>query len=392
MIKDMLTKNLPWAAPVVAIGLAASGVFDRGENAEPQQVQSTANVAAPAAAVVQPQPAQVAATTSVVTDENEVSQTSNLATSFNSLTAAGVLDQSVVTEPAQPTQVAAVEPAPAAPRQPSLDDDPAGFFAAAQAKLAAKTSCYEDLRNLTEQARVYFPSGGLTGGERGMGQARLIGLVAQECPGVQIIVEGHSDPSGDPDVNLRLSRQRAEAIVARVAASGINTSNFIVKGMGQSVPSTVRGPKPASFYDRRVEFDVVQTRVSATLNSAAPRPLAPCVAQLKDAVSQVKVFYAPRSITSSASDMQAALNLAIKASACPQARLRVVGQHTDQEGAGETPATGRLRAAALMSALVGQGIESTQVIIAAPSWSQTDPDQPGLSSSRIDFDVIVDEG
>ena len=58
-----------------------------------------------------------------------------------------------------------------------------------------------------------------------MAQARLIGVIAQNCPGVTIQIEGHSDPSGDPQVNLRLSQKRADSVLSRIAAAGIDTSN-----------------------------------------------------------------------------------------------------------------------------------------------------------------------
>ena len=40
-----------------------------------------------------------------------------------------------------------------------------------------------------------------------------------------------------------------------------------------------------------------------------------------------------------------------------------------------------------MAMLVGQGIDSDQVIMAAPSWSTATRD---LSGSRLDFDIIIE--
>jgi len=81
------------------------------------------------------------------------------------------------------------------------------------------------------------------------------------------------------------------------------------------------------------------------------------------------------------------MDFASKASSCPNARLRVIGHHTDDLRAGENPGTGRLRAKALMAMLVAQGIDSTQIIIAAPSRAMETVSQSG---SRLDFDVIID--
>jgi len=90
--------------------------------------------------------------------------------------------------------------------------------------------------------------------------------------------------------------------------------------------------------------------------------------------------------------MNAVMTLAAQAASCPDARLRVIGQHSDVPGSGEGPGTGRLRAVVMMSSLVNAGIEAEQVIIAAPSRSMRLPDRPDLSDRRLDFDVILEDG
>ena len=118
------------------------------------------------------------------------------------------------------------------PQQPPVnvalfDENPAAFFRDAQASLRAANSCKADLEALTARAHVYFPSGGLTAEDAGLQQARLIGTVMQGCKGVGILVTGHSDPSGDTDGNPRLSQKRAEFVIQRVSASGLDTSSFV---------------------------------------------------------------------------------------------------------------------------------------------------------------------
>ena len=74
---------------------------------------------------------------------------------------------------------------------------------------------------MADQARVYFPSGGLTADQGGIEQGRLLGLIAQNCSGVQLRVEGHSDQTGDPAAHLRLSEAREQEVIKRLGASGV---------------------------------------------------------------------------------------------------------------------------------------------------------------------------
>ena len=202
---------------------------------------------------------------------------------------------------------------------------------------------------------------------------------------------GHSDPSGDPSVNLRLSQQRAELIIQRISASGVDTSSFVAQGFGDRRPSTVVGPNSRAYYDRRVEFSVVDLETNTAFNTNAPVGFVPsCVATLQVAVQSTKLFYTARSVSARSEDLSKVLDLAKQAAACPQARLRVIGQHSNEEWAGEDVHTGILRAKAVMTAIVGQGIPSEQIIMGAPSRSVSVAGQPELSNSRVDFDVIID--
>lgn len=153
-----------------------------------------------------------------------------------------ILDQASLNTVAQSQPVIAAAPLPRVtpekvrvPAQVQRVPSPAPVFDPSQfanSNADLKQQCVEDLRKLTEAARVYFPSGGVTAEHSGIEQGNVIGLIAQSCPGVRIRVEGHSDASGDPSANLRLSQRRAEEVIRRIAASGIDTSMFVAEGIG----------------------------------------------------------------------------------------------------------------------------------------------------------------
>lgn len=404
MIIKLLRDHLPWVAPSAAIVFAASGFFDRSSNSEPS-VQAPAPSAFDASLAAATQ--NSASSSDFTSGENDVVTRLSTVTDsslqalapakpqlqLEQAVAKAIQPEAPAVEAIAPKPVEAAKPEPTETRTASLGstENAATFFANAQANIAARESCIGDLRALADQARVYFPAGGLNADPGGIEQARLIGTLVQDCQGVQIIVEGHSDPSGDPAANLRLSKKRAEQIIQRLSASGIDTTNFIAEGIGSARPSNVVGPESSAYYDRRVEFAVIETKNAKVTKrkglSANQWTASSCVKDLQQAIQGKNIFYAPRSVAAKQSEVNTALDLATMAMACPDARLRVIGQHSDDLRAGENPATGRLRAKAMMAMLVGQGIDSTQIIIAAPSRAKG---KDGLSGSRLDFDVIVE--
>ncbi|MCF2872655.1 OmpA family protein [Octadecabacter sp. G9-8] len=393
-----ITKHLPWIAPTAAILAVGVGVgsFDgllASDDQDIAPISQTTNTQDPAIAALAAVTAAVEA--APVEPENTSDQLAALLSGPTEEPVAAPVVEDVDVTRSQGFATATVAPTQdvvaAAPQQPAPQVG-ADFFSAAQANLAQANSCANDLRNLATQAKVYFPSGALTGEATGIAQARLIGTIASRCQGVSIEVQGHSDASGDPAINLRLSQERAEAVIGRIAAGGIDTSRFVAVGMGSARPSGVTGVESSAYYDRRVEFEILDTVQTAAFTApafgTADYSTVACVIQLQEAVDATTISYAPGSVTVSRDDLNAAMGLAQLASACPQARLRVVGQHAEEYGTVEDAGTGRMRAVALMTTLVGAGYASEQIIIGAPSDSRP---IEGLSNSRVDFDVILEE-
>lgn len=87
---------------------------------------------------------------------------------------------------------------------------------------------------------------------------RLVTFLTKN-PNVEILVSGHTDNIGTDDYNLRLSEQRAEAVVDYLVAQGISEIRLSAKGFGKTQPvvsnDDERGGRELN---RRVEFKILE--------------------------------------------------------------------------------------------------------------------------------------
>ncbi|WP_066766231.1 OmpA family protein [Croceicoccus pelagius] len=75
------------------------------------------------------------------------------------------------------------------------------------------------------------------------------------CRGSIIAVAGHSDSVGDAQVNLRLSRERADAVRDALVERGLPRASLRAEGYGSARP--VEGLDPTDPANRRIEFSVI---------------------------------------------------------------------------------------------------------------------------------------
>ena len=97
----------------------------------------------------------------------------------------------------------------------------------------------------------------------------LVDIKAQ--PGWLIVIAGHTDATGDPQNNLRLSHARAAAVHAWMQQmGGIPDSCFAVQGFGASQPITTNDTEAGRAANRRVDIRLVPETGACALSTAGP--------------------------------------------------------------------------------------------------------------------------
>ena len=76
----------------------------------------------------------------------------------------------------------------------------------------------------------------------------------QKQPDWAFVVAGHTDNVGADAVNLPLSRQRAEAVIAWLAAKGVDRSRLIAAGFGSKRPLAENDSEDGRAKNRRVDL------------------------------------------------------------------------------------------------------------------------------------------
>jgi outer membrane protein OmpA-like peptidoglycan-associated protein len=75
---------------------------------------------------------------------------------------------------------------------------------------------------------------------------------------VEIQIEGHTDSQGNPDLNLSLSEDRADAIKKYLVNKGIDQKRIATKGFGGTKPIASNAKEETRKLNRRVEFRVIE--------------------------------------------------------------------------------------------------------------------------------------
>jgi len=113
--------------------------------------------------------------------------------------------------------------------------------------------------------KVFFAVGLATIDERSHALLDAVAGVMKAHPQLtRVVVEGHTDATGDVARNKRLSRSRAQAVVQYLVKSGVTAKRLVAKGVGTGEPlCTDTGPdgqrtEACRDKNRRVEFKIVE--------------------------------------------------------------------------------------------------------------------------------------
>jgi OmpA-OmpF porin, OOP family len=84
-------------------------------------------------------------------------------------------------------------------------------------------------------------------------------IAIMKCfPNMAVQLEGHTDSTGDPDANKKLSVDRAEAIKAMLVSGGIQSDRISTAGWGQEKPIAPNDTEDGKARNRRTELVVTK--------------------------------------------------------------------------------------------------------------------------------------
>jgi OOP family OmpA-OmpF porin len=98
-----------------------------------------------------------------------------------------------------------------------------------------------------------------------------IATALQDCGHVPIEIAGHTDSQGREVMNLDLSQQRADAVLAALMEQRLVTSNLVARGYGEALPIADNDTAEGREANRRIQF----TRPNPPVNRGAEQAATP---------------------------------------------------------------------------------------------------------------------
>ena len=88
---------------------------------------------------------------------------------------------------------------------------------------------------------------------------REVGATALELAGFRVRIEGNTDSTGNRNLNIALSRKRAQAVADYLVKEyGFSTNRFIVVGNGPDKPVAADDTELGRAQNRRTDFEFIQ--------------------------------------------------------------------------------------------------------------------------------------
>jgi OOP family OmpA-OmpF porin len=87
-----------------------------------------------------------------------------------------------------------------------------------------------------------------------------IAVVLKSCPAVRLDIAGYTDDRGPAEANLRLSQNRARAVVAQLAAKGVSPERLSAEGYGEQDAIADNSTEQGRAQNRRAAVRVVTVK------------------------------------------------------------------------------------------------------------------------------------
>ncbi|WP_062058388.1 OmpA family protein [Aquimarina longa] len=108
-----------------------------------------------------------------------------------------------------------------------------------------------------ENSGVYFDTNKSNINSKSKTNLNKLARIFKEYPDTNIIVEGHTDSSGNDAYNMTLSQKRANAVSAYLVSQGISKNRLTIYAHGETLPKYDNATPEGRAKNRRVELGIV---------------------------------------------------------------------------------------------------------------------------------------
>jgi OmpA-OmpF porin, OOP family len=106
--------------------------------------------------------------------------------------------------------------------------------------------------------QLVFETGSATLKPESQAQLNNIAAILTSCPNVHLEIAGYTDNVGSAEPNLRLSRNRANSVVAQLVGKGVSPDRLTARGYGEEYPVADNAAEEGRAQNRRVAVRVTQ--------------------------------------------------------------------------------------------------------------------------------------
>lgn len=125
------------------------------------------------------------------------------------------------------------------------------------AGLPTPEECEAEIGKIASARKIVFAPGETAIDAAAIATIDEIVEVLKNCGGLKIEIQGHTDDDGREAMNLRVSQERAQAVLDELRRrSGLKTQ-FTAKGYGESTPIADNQTKEGREANRRIEFRLI---------------------------------------------------------------------------------------------------------------------------------------
>ncbi len=124
--------------------------------------------------------------------------------------------------------------------------------------------CVREIVALTNQRKITFEPGSTVLDGASRATVDLIAKAMGRCPEAEIEISGHTDSQGSEDMNLSLSKDRADAVLQALQLRRVEVKTLVAQGYGETQPIATNDTAAGREDNRRIEFRLI---------TATPEPL-----------------------------------------------------------------------------------------------------------------------